>query len=36
MTFQMGELFCGPGGIAKGVDLANQAMAGQGIHVQHA
>jgi DNA (cytosine-5)-methyltransferase 1 len=36
MTFQMGELFCGPGGIAKGVDLANQAMAAQGIRVQHA
>jgi len=36
MTFNLGELFCGPGGIAKGVDLANKDMARFDIKIDHA
>lgn len=38
MVFRLGELFCGPGGIAQGADLANLALreAGMDVQIEHA
>ena len=33
LTFKIGELFCGPGGIAKGVEKAAEALQQDGVRV---
>lgn len=35
-TLKLGELFCGPGGIALGAELANSAARGIGFEFEHA
>jgi DNA (cytosine-5)-methyltransferase 1 len=35
MVLKLGELFCGPGGIACGVNKANDDMAKQSIKIEH-
>jgi len=36
MVFRLGELFCGPGGIAQGADLATQALGRPDWGIAHA
>jgi len=36
MIFRLGELFCGPGGIAQGADFASRAMREEGWAIDHA
>ena len=33
-TFKMGELFCGPGGLARGAERSNQLAAGIGLEAR--
>lgn len=35
MTFKIGELFCGPGGIATGIDFVNKDFKKQGVKIEH-
>ena len=36
MRFRLGELFCGPGGIAQGADLATKALDNPNWSIDHA
>lgn len=35
MKFRLGELFCGPGGIALGAKIANLSLQGTGFSIVH-
>lgn len=36
VDFRLGELFCGPGGIALGAQLASRNLKGRGVSISHA